>query len=172
MSGYTTGKSLDPANRLTAENVPNTSSKLLNEATSVTKLDGKILEVAEKDISETYLVAEKNKRKSRCRKNQSDGRNKEDGHSESSSISSTSSGSIGDVPISPNKRITSIEPSYLSSVDDANLPLEVISPILDLVDDDDDDAFGEPLSQQDEKLLEELLRFVTNKISITIFVFV
>ena len=41
--------------------------------------------------------------------------------------------------------------------DDPNIPLDVINPILDLVD-EDEDAFSLPLSQQDEKLLEELLR--------------
>ena len=74
-----------------------------------------------------------------------------------SSNSSGSFGSLGDNQNSHNKPVSIHDNRYLPAVE-ANLPLEVINPILDLVDDDDDDAFGMPLSQQDEKLLEELLR--------------
>lgn len=74
-----------------------------------------------------------------------------------SSNSSGSFGSLGDNRNGHNKPVSIHDNLYLPSVE-ANLPLEAINPILDLDDDDDDDAFGMPLSQQDEKLLEELLR--------------
>ena len=73
-----------------------------------------------------------------------------------SSNSSGSFGSLGDNRNGDNKHVSIHDNPYLPAVE-ANLPLEVINPILDLVD-DDDDAFGMPLSQRDEKLLEELLR--------------
>ena len=74
-------------------------------------------------------------------------------NSGSSLNSPGSSGSLGEPLTNHDKRESSQDHSYFSV--DANLPLEVINPILDLVDDDD---LGMPLSQQDEKLLEELLR--------------
>ena len=75
-----------------------------------------------------------------------------------SSNSSGSFGSLGDNSRSHQNSVSTHESSYPPAAE-ANLPLEVINPILDLVDEDeDDDAFGMPLSQQDEKLLEELLR--------------
>ena len=70
--------------------------------------------------------------------------------------SSSSSGSFGDDQTNYNKA-SSMHASLYHSGDESNIPLDVINPILDLVD-EDDDAFSLPLSQQDEKLLEELLR--------------
>ena len=67
-----------------------------------------------------------------------------------SSSSSSATGSLDDC--NNSNKASSLYPS-----DDPNIPLDVINPILDLVD-EDEDAFSLPLSQQDEKLLEELLR--------------
>ena len=161
MSVSTSEEVLDPANRPTVGTIPASSSRIPNpKETTMASWDGKILaEVAEKDDSEDCLLNKANERRSMCRGDHICQEKRENEHSGSSSFSSTSSGSLGDVPISPNKRGSSNEHAYLSSVD-ANLPLEVINPILDLVDDDDEDAFGIPLSQQDEKLLEELLRYI------------
>ena len=71
------------------------------------------------------------------------------------SSSSSASGSLDEQNAS--NKASSMHASLYHSPNDPNISLDVINPILDLVD-EDDDAFSLPLSQQDEKLLEELLR--------------
>ena len=71
--------------------------------------------------------------------------------------SSSSSSASGSLDACNNSNEASSMHASLYTSDDPNIPLDVINPILDLVD-EDEDAFSLPLSQQDEKLLEELLR--------------
>ena len=149
---------LDPAHRTSEGTTHNNSSRLQSQKqTSMSSWNGKILaNVADKDDSDNCLPNEELEKIERCESNCIGHRMEENRVSQSSSNSSASFGSLGDVPSSQSNHGSLHDSSYLPAVD-ANLPLEVINPILDLVD-DDDDAFGMPLSQQDEKLLEELLR--------------
>ena len=160
MSVSASEEAVDPAGRSTEGIIPSLLPKLTNPKETLVKWDGRALaEAVAKDAAEDCLLNESHERISVCESDHIGHGIRGSAHSGSSSISSTSSGSLGDVLIGSNRRRSLNEPSSFLSSMDANLPLEVINPIMDLVEDDnDEDAFGVPLSQQDEKLLEELLR--------------
>ena len=163
MSVSASEEAVDPAGRSTEGTIPLSSTKLTSPKETLVKWDGRALaEAVAKDAAEDCcLLNQSHERISGCETDHIGHGVRGSAHSGSSSISSTSSGSLGDVLIGSNRRRSLNEPSSFLSSMDANLPLEVINPIMDLVEDDnDEDAFGVPLSQQDEKLLEELLRYV------------
>ena len=157
-------KALDPADRPSGGTVHSASRLPNNETGAVATWDGRALaEAAAKDITNDCHSNDAHKRVISGHRGKGNGT--QDGCSVSSSTSSRSSGggSLGDNggggPFGTSSRRHSNEPSLTSLCSlDINLPLEVINPIVDLIEDDADESFGGPLSQQDEKLLEELLR--------------
>ena len=117
--------------------------------------NGKSLANIEDKDDLKYCLPSKKTKKISINNGDNIGHNMEENrNSTSSSNSSASFGSFEDSSNGRSNNVSLNNSSYLPTVD-ANLSLEVINPNLDL---DDDDTFGMPLSQQDEKLLEELLR--------------
>ena len=150
---------IDPAHRQSEGTIVNIPLKITNQKKAdMSGLKGnQLAKAVDKDNLDNCLPNEDIENVNRCKGNSIDQEMEENRNLGSSSNSSASSGSLGDDRSSHNTPVSIRDNLYHPGVD-ANLPLEVLNPILDLVDDDDEDAFGMPLSQQDEKLLEELLR--------------